>query len=210
MEMMQSAKKPRPRLSLDKEWHGVHYLLCGEAEPGTSLLSQAVLGGKPLGDDDEGFSGYGPARFFSAREVADLHEALSRPEVEPEARARFDAGRIEQAGDLSGLAKRRRRYADGCSAAAAIVLCQCCSEQQGYDYLPCIACIKREENTRPQRWTFSGRTVSEYCFDWTWWLYEKSANRKAPVARLCFFRSLDFYTRWSNPSACISSIWRFN
>src|SRR4029077_18462729 len=27
--------------SLDKAWHGVHYLLCGEIEPGSAITSQA-------------------------------------------------------------------------------------------------------------------------------------------------------------------------
>ena len=54
----------REMLSLEKAWHGVHYLLTGAAEPGPELRSQAVLGGVELGDDPEGFSGYGPARYF--------------------------------------------------------------------------------------------------------------------------------------------------
>src|SRR5690242_19992319 len=35
----------RTTISLEKAWHGVHYLLSGEVEPGKTLLSQAVLGG---------------------------------------------------------------------------------------------------------------------------------------------------------------------
>src|SRR4029077_10584268 len=34
-----------PPLSLDKAWHGVHYVLCGEVEPSESVVSRAVLGG---------------------------------------------------------------------------------------------------------------------------------------------------------------------
>jgi hypothetical protein len=86
----------RTVLSLDKAWHGVHYVLCGEVEPGTTLLSQAVLGGTELGDDDEGFSGYGPARYFTSAQVTELAQALSRPELEPEAAARFDAMRMSE------------------------------------------------------------------------------------------------------------------
>ena len=41
----------REVLSLEKAWHGVHYLLAGTAEPGPELRSQAVLGGVELGDD---------------------------------------------------------------------------------------------------------------------------------------------------------------
>jgi hypothetical protein len=33
----------REKLSLEKDWHGVHFVLCGEAELGAELLSQAVL-----------------------------------------------------------------------------------------------------------------------------------------------------------------------
>ena len=47
-----SAAGTRATLSLDKAWHGVHYILCGETEPGTSLLSRPVLGGTVLGEDE--------------------------------------------------------------------------------------------------------------------------------------------------------------
>src|SRR5208283_579544 len=43
-------------LSIDKAWHGVHYLLCGRAVPGSDLASQVVMGGTDVGDD----LGYGP------------------------------------------------------------------------------------------------------------------------------------------------------
>ena len=126
MAMMQSAKKQRPRLSLDKEWHGVHYLLCGETEPGASLLSKAVLGGKVLGDDDEGFSGYGPARCFNADEVRELSRALSKPEVESEARTRFDPDKMNKLkiypgfreADAEPLMDNLRRLRDFCAEAA--------------------------------------------------------------------------------------------
>lgn len=90
------ARGSHATLSLDKAWHGVHYLICGETEPGAALLSQAVLGGTALGDDDEGFSGYGPARCFTASEAAQLAQELSRPGVESEAAARFDAQRMSE------------------------------------------------------------------------------------------------------------------
>jgi Domain of unknown function (DUF1877) len=86
----------REVLSLDKAWHGVHYLLAGTAEPGSELRSQAVLGGVELGDDPEGFSGYGPARYFRAARVRELSEELRRPEVEGEAGARFDPAKMSQ------------------------------------------------------------------------------------------------------------------
>ena len=86
----------REVLSLDKAWHGVHFLLAGTAEPGPELRSQAVLGGVDLGDDPEGFSGYGPARYFRATRVRELSDELRRPEVEAEAVARYDPVRMSQ------------------------------------------------------------------------------------------------------------------
>ena len=76
-------------LSLDKAWHGLHYVLSGKVEldPSDGPTSQAVLGGAEIGDD---FSGYGPARCFDAEQVAGLADALGQPGVEQEAAARFD------------------------------------------------------------------------------------------------------------------------
>ena len=74
-------------ISLDKAWHGVHYLLCGEAEPGSSVLSQAVLGGTEIGEDE---MGYGPARLLTVQQVADTARELSRAGLETEMKARFD------------------------------------------------------------------------------------------------------------------------
>lgn len=65
-------------LSLDKAWHGVHYVLCGEAEPGPTLLSQAVLSGANLGEE--------------AAQVAEIAQALSRPELESESCDRYLPG----------------------------------------------------------------------------------------------------------------------
>jgi hypothetical protein len=86
----------REVLSLEKAWHGVHYLLAGTPESGPELRSQAVLGGVQLGDDPEGFSGYGPARYFRAAQVRELSEELRRPEVEAEAAARFDSAKMSE------------------------------------------------------------------------------------------------------------------
>jgi len=119
----------REVLSLDKAWHGVHYLLAGGAEPGSELRSQAVLGGVELGDDPEGFSGYGPARYFRAAQVRELSEELRRAEVESEAVARFDPAKMSQlqiypgwrAGeqDKEWLMDAFRRLRDFYSSAAA-------------------------------------------------------------------------------------------
>src|SRR5262249_32529795 len=72
-------------LSLDKEWHGLHFILCGEQGPGESLLSQVVMGGEEIGED---FSGYGPARCFSPARIAEMAAALAG-RTEQEAASRF-------------------------------------------------------------------------------------------------------------------------
>jgi hypothetical protein len=74
-------------LDLDKAWHGVHYVLCGQVEPGDSLLSRAVLGGTEIGDD---FSGYGRARYFTATQTTDLAAALRDPQTELDVSERYD------------------------------------------------------------------------------------------------------------------------
>lgn len=129
-----SAPAERAALSLDKAWHGVHFLLCGEVEPGGALLSHAVLGGVELGED-EGFSGYGPPRYFTAAQVAELSQALSRPELESEAAARFDVQRMSQLNIYPGWqssdaewvmdAFRRLRgfYSDAAVKGRAIITC---------------------------------------------------------------------------------------
>jgi hypothetical protein len=124
----------RPVLSLDKAWHGVHYVLCGEVELGTALLSQAVMGGVELGED-EGFSGYGPVRYFTPAQVTALSQALSRPELEQEASARFNAARMSELhiypgwrpSDaewvMNGVRRLRDFYLDAAANGRAIVTC---------------------------------------------------------------------------------------
>jgi hypothetical protein len=126
---------PRDALSLEKAWHAVHYLLCGTTEPGPTLLSRAVMGGADIGDDEEGFSGYGPARFFTAAQVAEFARALERPEVEAEAAARFDAERMTELGiypgfedddaewALDGFRRLRDFYRDAAGKGRAVVTC---------------------------------------------------------------------------------------
>ena len=80
-------------LSLDKAWHGVHYVLSGTVEPADSLLTGAVLGGTEIGDD---FSGYGPARFFTSVQVAELAAALDDPQTVRDASDRYDPRRMTE------------------------------------------------------------------------------------------------------------------
>ncbi len=61
-------------LSLDKAWHGIHYLLTGDAWGGTFPEAFLVIGGTPIGEEDVG---YGPARSFRAAEVAVIATGLA-------------------------------------------------------------------------------------------------------------------------------------
>ena len=58
--------------SLDKDWHVMHYLLTGRVHGGRVPLKNAVLGGTPIGPDDD----FGPARYLEPREVAAVARAL--------------------------------------------------------------------------------------------------------------------------------------
>lgn len=130
-----AAGAARTVLSLDKDWHGVHYLLCGLAEPGAALESKAVMGGTDIGEDDEGFSGYGPARYFTPQQVGELSQALSRAGLEAEAAARFDSAEMNKLqiypgfrpadaeSLLAALGRLRDFYADAAAKGRAIVTC---------------------------------------------------------------------------------------
>ena len=60
-------------LSLEKAWHGLHYLLTGSAAEGDWPLAFLLQGGEEVGDDD----GYGPPRLFSPEEVREIDAALT-------------------------------------------------------------------------------------------------------------------------------------
>ena len=118
------------KISLEKAWHGVHYLLCGEVEPTSAIPSQAVMGGVEVGED----LGYGPARYFEADEVRAIAQALSSATLEAEMIARFDPAKMTslgiypggwKAGDTDWLMEEFRRlrkfYDDASAAKLAIV-----------------------------------------------------------------------------------------
>ena len=117
-------------ISVDKAWHGVHYLLCGAVEPGATIASQAVIGGVEVGED----LGYGPARYFDVDKVNAIANELSRPNLEAEMIARYDpAGMVRvgiypngfEANDLDWLMTEFRRlrqfYVDASAAKLAVV-----------------------------------------------------------------------------------------
>jgi hypothetical protein len=79
-------------------WHGLHYLLCGAAEPVPGALGQAVLGGTEIGED----LGYGPARYFTPAETKEVALALQEPALEQTLHARFNPAVMEQHGLYPG------------------------------------------------------------------------------------------------------------
>ena len=86
-------------VSIDKAWHGLHYLLCGVPEPAPGPLGQAVFGGTEIGEDQ----GYGPARYFTPSQVAEIAAALQSPSLEPLLHTRFDAAAMTQLGIYPGV-----------------------------------------------------------------------------------------------------------
>jgi hypothetical protein len=88
------ASQPRAssgRISLDKAWHGIHYLLIGQVEPDGTPLGQVILGGTEIGDDD---LGYGPARYFTQADVATTAGELGATTLGPQMQARFDPAQM--------------------------------------------------------------------------------------------------------------------
>ncbi len=77
---------------IDKAWHGLHYLLTGQAWDAPLPLAFLVCGTE-LGDIDVG---YGPARAFDAGEVRAIAEAL-QPITTETLRARFDGAAMMKA-----------------------------------------------------------------------------------------------------------------
>lgn len=62
-----------PSVDLDKSWHGIHFLLTGTVWDCSTPLGMAILGGRPIGEDN----GYGPARLLEGDTVKAVAEALS-------------------------------------------------------------------------------------------------------------------------------------
>jgi hypothetical protein len=65
-------------LSMDKEWHGIHYILTGDAWSTEGTLGQVILGGQEFGPD----LGYGPARLLNKDQVIKISAALNNYSIE--------------------------------------------------------------------------------------------------------------------------------
>jgi hypothetical protein len=74
-----------PLLDIEKAWHGLHYLLTGNADEPVPGAGEAVLGGAEIGPP----FGYGPARLLTPEKVASVSSALSSL-TRDALRARFD------------------------------------------------------------------------------------------------------------------------
>ncbi|MGA8642197.1 YfbM family protein [Candidatus Binatus sp.] len=119
-------------ISIEKAWHGLHYLLCGQAVPGSDLASQVVMGGTDVGED----LGYGPARYFDAAKVAAIANELTRPNLEAEMMARWDPDQMTNLGIypavfepdddqwlMDAFRKVRQFFVDASAANLAVVTC---------------------------------------------------------------------------------------
>jgi hypothetical protein len=74
-------------VSLEKSWHGLHYLLTGDAWESAGPKAFLIAGGRETPESD---AGYGPARLFSPSETADINAAIS-PVSGDELWGRFDS-----------------------------------------------------------------------------------------------------------------------
>jgi hypothetical protein len=82
---------PEKHVSLEKSWHGLHYLLTGDAMEESGPLAFLLAGGTEVPDAD---SGYGPARIFSPAETGEVNAALA--DIDDSALwSRFDADAME-------------------------------------------------------------------------------------------------------------------
>ena len=59
-------------IDIDKAWHDIHFMLTGEQYEGDPPLSNVIFSSAVIGDD----VGYGPARYLTAAEVAEVAAAL--------------------------------------------------------------------------------------------------------------------------------------
>jgi hypothetical protein len=73
-DVLAQLQEPESALSLEKSWHGLHYVLTGTAWEGTPPLNFIAGGGQPVGDEDVG---YGPARLLPPADVKALDTALN-------------------------------------------------------------------------------------------------------------------------------------
>jgi hypothetical protein len=72
-QLLESLEDSQSVLSLEKSWHGLHFVLAGTAWGGDPPLNLLVGGGLPVGNEDVG---YGPARVLDPVGVTEFDKAL--------------------------------------------------------------------------------------------------------------------------------------
>ena len=78
--------KPVEDIDIDKSWNGIHYLLTKTSLAGDPPLNFLILGGVEVGEIDVG---YGPARAITSDQVAEIHVAIGKIDID-ELRRRYD------------------------------------------------------------------------------------------------------------------------
>ncbi|ATB35086.1 hypothetical protein CYFUS_000498 [Cystobacter fuscus] len=79
-------------LPLEKNWHGLHFLLTATAWEGSPPLNFIAAGGQRVGDEDVG---YGPPRAFTPQQVKEISRALEGLDGEG-LRRRFNARKMDE------------------------------------------------------------------------------------------------------------------
>lgn len=87
-------------LDLDYFYDAMHFLLTGKAmpptlEPDGDILSLAICGGEPIGED---FTGYGPARVLTVAQVKQIAAAVEKLQFK-KLRSKFSDDDLENASD---------------------------------------------------------------------------------------------------------------
>jgi hypothetical protein len=90
-QALTSRRTEASAVSLEKAWHGLHFLLTGTAMEGDEPLNFLLLGGEVVGDDES-------SRRLSPQAVQELHRALASTSDE-QLWGRFDPEQME-AGDV--------------------------------------------------------------------------------------------------------------
>ena len=97
-ELLDEDPESSDLVSLEKAWHGLHFLLTGSAEGGDPPLNFLLKGGTPVGED----LGYGEPRLLAPAEVRQMDAALAGLSAD-QLWARFDPARMKQEGIYPGI-----------------------------------------------------------------------------------------------------------
>ncbi|MDQ2769438.1 MAG: YfbM family protein [Bacteroidota bacterium] len=93
MDFVDSEVPTSEEIELDKAWHGLHFMLTGEAWEGAEPLCYLLSSGEQIGDEEDHDVGYGPARCINAQQVKNFSDALSGI-TEKEFSSRYDSQKM--------------------------------------------------------------------------------------------------------------------